>query len=97
MGSSSTEKLVSALKQAGAPDSLVAQAQADAFHDFRSESATPKVDLVRSCQSHGLHEIAKRAMKGDFDSSREEADEWLNSPEGKEIVRKLGVDLWLSA
>lgn len=76
MGGRSTDRLVQALRVAGAPAHLVQLALADAFHDFGSASATPITDLVRECRRHGLDDIAQRAMAGEFDATREEADAW---------------------
>jgi hypothetical protein len=83
MGSRSTDNLVAALKEAGAPADLVIRATGDAFHDFKSESATPIVDLVRACERVGLSDIAARARQGEFDATREEAEAWAESPEGR--------------
>ncbi len=89
MGSRSTDKLVAALKEAGAPPALVLLAIADAFHDFRSSSATPIMDLVRACERAGLHGIAERAIHGEFDAGRDESEEWMKSPDGQRTARAL--------
>lgn len=87
MGDSTTERLALALEQAGAPASLVAQARAGQFDDFRSSSATPISDLVRRCRQLGLTDVAKRAIAGEFDATKEEAEEWMRSPEGQRTMR----------
>lgn len=89
MGVSSTERLVLALKEAGAPTDLVLRALGDAFHDFRSPSATPIMDLVAACEHAGLHAIAERAKTGEFDAGRTESDAWMNSPEGQATMKQL--------
>lgn len=88
-GAGSTERLVAALKEAGAPADLVIRAAADAFHDFRSLSATPIMDLVAACERAGLHGIADRAKRGEFDADKSEAEEWMNSPDGQQTLRSL--------
>jgi len=89
MGARSTDRLVAALKEAGAPADLVLLAVADAFHDFRSSSATPIIDLVRRCERAGLHAIAGRAKDGEFDADRAESDEWLKSRDGQATMKRL--------
>jgi hypothetical protein len=88
MGARSTDRLVAALREAGAPPALVAQAESDAFHDFRSASATPISDLVSACELVGLRGIADRARDGEFDAGSAEADEWAASPEGRDALRR---------
>ena len=89
MGDRSTYKLVAALLKAGAPDDLVAAALQNRFHDFKSPSATPIVDLVRECERAGLSGVAAAARDGEFDATREEADEWAVSADGRAALREL--------
>ena len=51
-------------------------ARAGRYDDFESESATPMVDLVRDLQAAGRHDLAKRAMGGEFDGTEQEAEAW---------------------
>ena len=90
MGDRSTERLVLALREAGAPPALVFRAAAGAFHDFKSESATPLIDLVRECERLGLWAVAERARNGDFDATREESERWAVSADGKRALGLLG-------
>lgn len=71
-----TEKLAKALEMAKAPASMIADARAGRYDDFKSDSATPITDLVRDCLKHGLRSMAQRAKNGEFDTTREEAEEW---------------------
>ena len=74
-----TEKLLAALRENNAPPWLEILAEHDAYHDFKSESATPCVDLVRDLQKAGLEALAKRAMNGEFDATKEESDAWAKA------------------
>lgn len=89
MGDRSTDKLVAALREAGAPADMVIRATGNAFHDFKSQSATPIIDLVRECERLGLSDIAERARGGEFDATKAEADEWMRGPEGQQAMRDL--------
>jgi hypothetical protein len=74
-----TKKLARALEEAKAPAWMVKGALEGRYDDFKSESATPIMDLVRDCRRFGLDEISMRARNGDFDATREESDEWMKS------------------
>lgn len=78
------EKLAHALIQANAPGTMVDAAMNGDYDDFESKSATPINDLVRDCRERGLDAIAKQAMDGDFDATREESEAWFER-EGKTL------------
>ena len=67
-----TEKLAQALEEAKAPQVMIDAARRGRYDDFKSESATPIVDLVHDLKNVGLQDLAKRAMCGEFDSRRQE-------------------------
>jgi hypothetical protein len=71
-----TEKLAAALVDAKAPDIMVKAALRGQYDDYKSNSATPIMDLVRDCKRYGLHKIAERAIEGEFDGTPDEAREW---------------------
>lgn len=73
---STKDKLVTALKHAGAPASMIVYAAKGGFDDFESESATPIMDLIRMAESQGLIDIANRAKDGEFDATDDEAEAW---------------------
>lgn len=86
-----TEKLVAALKEAGAPSGMIREAEADQFHDFRSDSATPVHDLVEMARTYNLTDIANRAIAGEFDATREDAEEWAKGAEGQKILSEIAA------
>lgn len=81
---STKEKLAKAMEDAGCPESLIARARGGEFDDFESPSATPIIRLVRALSELGYTPLATRAMNGEFDATREEAEAWYER-EGKEI------------
>lgn len=85
MTEATTEKLARALIIEGAPAQMVAAARAGRYDDFKSESATPIIDLVKDLQRLGLRGLALRAMNGDFDASKEESAAWFER-EGKDLI-----------
>lgn len=60
-------------------------ARAGRYDDFESESATPMLDLVHDLQAAGRHDLAKRAMRGEFDGTKAEADDWYRR-EGHKLI-----------
>jgi hypothetical protein len=84
-----TERLATALLQAGAPPWMIENAKNGLYDDFKSEIAIPTVLLVAHLKRLGMQEFAQRVVDGEFDSTKEEAEEWANSPEGQETFRKL--------
>lgn len=74
------ERLASALREAGAPQVMIEKAENGEYDDFEAvDTASPIVDLVNACRAFGLHDFAKRAMDGEFDGTREEAEAWAKS------------------
>ena len=84
-----TDRLAEALSLAGAPKDMIERALAGYFDDFLSPLPAPIVQLVTEARKYGLVDIARRAMAGEFDSTKEESDAWARSPEGQETFRQL--------
>jgi hypothetical protein len=80
-------KLAEALTTAGAPSTMIDAALHGEYDDFESKSATPINDLVRDCRRAGLHELATRAMNGEFDGTKEESQAWFER-EGKDLLER---------
>jgi hypothetical protein len=73
------EKLVIALTSSDAPIRMIKAAESGRYDDFKSNSETPIMDLVSDLQKLGLHDLAQRAMDGEFDASQQEADDWAKN------------------
>ena len=87
------ERLAQALHAIGEFE-LVRRARAGEFDDYECSSVTPKVDLVRALYLLGRDEataLALRVKDGQFDNTKEEADAWAASPEGRKVFGKLGL------
>jgi hypothetical protein len=89
----SSERLARELDRIGQPG-LAANARANQYHDYLSDSATPATDLVHelgqiSQRSASAAELRKRVMEGEFDAPDDESDEWAASAEGQETFGKL--------
>lgn len=86
-----TVKLARALKEAGAQEKLIRQAIDGYYDDFKSPLAMPLMALVNECQGLGFLDVARRVMEGEFDSTREESDAWMRSPDGQAALKELGL------
>ena len=82
------EKLAQVLHSCGLFD-MEHEARAGLYDDFESESATPINDLVAALRSAGQEGLAVRAMRGEWDSTKEEADAWRKSPDGQAMMELL--------
>lgn len=63
-------------------------ARAGRYDDYEGETATPIIDLVNDLKAAGEHDLAKRAINGEFDATKEEAEAWYER-EGKHLVREM--------
>lgn len=63
----SQKQLARDLSAAGAPEKMIKATAAGLYHDYVSPSPAPKHVLVHDAEAAGLHEIAERAKRGDYD------------------------------
>jgi hypothetical protein len=82
---STKERLAKAMEEAGCPKELVVRARGGEFADFESNSATPIIRLVGELAQHGFSALADRAIAGEFDATKEEAEAWFQR-EGKNLL-----------
>ena len=81
-------RLSTALAEAGLTE-LAAAAHTGRYDDFESDSPTPIVDLVRDLRAAGRADLAERAMNGEWDASREEAEAWAAGVSDPEVRAAL--------
>jgi len=79
------ERLAQVLHAAGLFE-MEKAARAGRYDDYEGESATPIVDLVHDLQAAGKSDLAARAMNGEFDATKEEAEAWYER-EGKDLLQ----------
>lgn len=87
----SKDILAEELIKAGLPE-MAAKAAEGYYHDFLSPLACPELQLDSDLVSVGTAAaLALRARHhaGEFDATRQESDEWANSPEGQAAFRSL--------
>lgn len=84
-----TEKLANILSENGAPEDMIKKAREGYYDDFKSNLASPIIQLVNDLTKLGFIGLATRAKNGEFDASKEESDAWLHSPEGQNGLQEI--------
>lgn len=59
-------KLANALREANQPE-MAGRADVMYYSDFSSPLPAPKIALVEELESHGMDELARRVVAGEFD------------------------------
>jgi hypothetical protein len=94
-----TAKLARALSAIpGVPPDIIERATAGYYHDYLSPLDTPEIQLVADLRELAdlpatprgsrpmLRALVKGVINGDYDASKEEADQWAASREGRETI-----------
>ncbi|MBC6444591.1 MAG: hypothetical protein GDA50_04055 [Alphaproteobacteria bacterium GM202ARS2] len=68
---------------------LADRAQQGEFADYYGKAACPITACFVLCRQYGLHTIADRLARGEFDACMDECNEYWRSPEGQETARML--------
>lgn len=95
------DKLADALRESGLVN-LADRAATGEFDDFESPHAFPQIELVKTLQryvdagsrnqsvlSRNSARLIERVKAGDFDATKEEAEAWQASPEGRAAFNDL--------
>jgi hypothetical protein len=83
--------LAGALQAAGL-EPLAARAHAGEFNEFFGPHATPELILAAELAciaTPAAMAVRQRLINGDFDAGSEESEEWSQSPEGQDVMRRL--------
>lgn len=97
MSKTATERLLEALMglpQSARRDTMIACAMRFGYHDYRSvDYDMPKIALVHGLRAVGqqAEALVQRVIAGEFDESKEEADEWAASPGGQAVLQEAGI------
>lgn len=83
--------LADELRKAGLHD-MAAKAETGYYHDYLSSLDFPCQQLANDLAEAGTEKalaLRARHLNGEFDASKEESDEWANSPAGKAAFAEL--------
>jgi hypothetical protein len=94
-----TAKLARALELIpGVPPAMITRAREGYYHDYLSPLETPEIQLVADLRELAalpatpresqdmLRAMAKAVVNGDYDASKEEAEEWAQTNEGRATI-----------
>lgn len=87
----SDAKLAAALREAGLPEHAK-KAEQGYFNEYFGPLDCPQLTLIHDLVLAGTkaaQALRERVMNGEFDATMEEADEWANSPEGREAAEMV--------
>jgi len=82
--------LAAELRKAGLSD-MADKAATGYYHDFLSPLDTPCLQLAADLLAAGTDAsmaLRERHLNGEFDATKEESDEWANSPEGRDAFSR---------
>lgn len=89
--------LAQELRKAGLED-MAKRAEEGYYHDFLSPLNFPELELANDLAKVGTSTalaLRARHLNGEFDASKEESDEWIESDEGKAamgmLVKRPGI------
>ena len=83
--------LAQALTEAGLPQ-MAARAASGHYHDFLSPLTFPELELdgeLRAAGTPAAEAVRQHLPEGIFDASIEESDDWAESQDGQDTMRKL--------
>ena len=69
------------------------RAETGEFDDYADTYDCPITQLFKELAAAGLVKFAQRVANGEFDATKEESDEWANSPAGQEIAKSLSSEM----
>ena len=70
-------------------EAFAKRAETGEFDDYADTYVCPITQLHNELHAAGLTKFAARVANGEFDATKEESDEWANSPEGQEVFKQL--------
>jgi len=82
--------LSKALQAANAPHEMIVAAEQGYYSDYESPLDTPCIQLVNDLRGLGLEALARRAMNGEFDATKEESDAWWER-EGQQLATEMNL------
>lgn len=100
------DKLAGELRKVAA---MASPANAEKYEAFAKRAATGEFDdyaipsdeayvcpitqLYSELMEAGFTKFASRVANGEFDATKEESDEWVNSPDGQETMKTLSPEM----
>ena len=70
-------------------EAFAKRAETGEFDDYADTYVCPIIQLYMELTKAGFTKFAQRVANGEFDATKEESDEWMASPEGQELAKRL--------
>ena len=80
-------------KNAAKYESFAKRAEAGEFDDYADTYTCPVTQLYMELMAEGFNKFAARVANGEFDATKEEADEWMRSSSGQEVAKSLPSEM----
>ena len=97
-----SEKLAAELRKVAAQaspenaakyEAFAVRALTGEFDDYAETYDCPITQLHKELTAAGFTKFAARVAQGEFDATKEESDEWADSPAGREALRSLSPEM----
>lgn len=91
MSEHTTKILARELRKAGL-EYMAREAEGGYYHDYLSPLATPCIQLATDLKEAGTPQalaLLERHLNGEFDATKEEGDEWMDTEDGKQTLAHL--------
>jgi len=80
-------------ERASVYEAFAVRAATGEFDDYASTYVCPITQLYSELSAAGLTKFAARVANGEFDATKEESDEWVNSPDGQAALARLSPEM----
>lgn len=80
---------VASSENAAKYEAFAKRAETGEFDDYADTYACPITQLYTELVHAGFTKFAARVANGEFDATKEEADEWARSPSGQDAAKAL--------
>lgn len=84
---------IASQENAGKYEAFAKRAETGEFDDYADTYACPITQLYSELNAAGLTKFAGRVAAGEFDATKEEAEEWARSPSGQDAAKHLSPEL----
>lgn len=70
-------------------EAFAKRAETGEFDDYADTYVCPITQLHAELTAAGFTKFAARVADGEFDATKEESDEWMRSPSGQDLAKRL--------
>ena len=86
-------KVTASVENADKYEAFAKRAETGEFDDYGDMYDCPITQLYNELMAAGFKKFAGRVAEGELDATKEESDEWANSPAGQDVLNRLSADV----